>query len=234
LLSPTHCHFVAFDSNRALLRFRQGGFRVGLFFTMRGNLMNVRRNSGKLHPGVIFYLLFILAFSIPADAANITGISGTWATKVNSSYKIGEYNTYTDNSSGTCTFTVQNSLYASMACKGLDGAPSHDYSGGVSVVIRASKLGWSLDSSGINQLTQNMTNRLVRKYRRQGKVLDPSNVSFSIESQIYKPIRLSTDLGAPKLAQGTIKGTVIYRVNNKWITKPFTYKLKINFLYRAP
>jgi hypothetical protein len=204
--------------------------------TMVETFMNVRRNSGKVHFQTIvaLSLLYIQLLSVPVHAATMTGIAGTWAASISANFHIGGYATQNYQAYGNCTFTIQNSLIAALSCQGLNDAPHLGYSGVVSVVERSNKLAWSLDAAGIEQVKANLTEWLVRKNAQKGKVLDPKNVSYWIESQSYKPIKMSSDLGAPKLVQGTLKGTLIQRFPNKYVSKPFTYKLKIKTLGPAP
>jgi hypothetical protein len=197
--------------------------------------MNTYNDSFAYLMGRVVALLLslALALALPAGAASIGGISGVWAAQMKTTLKAGGAASRQDNAYGNCTFVLLSSVSGALDCQGLDGAPGHHFTGAVSVVKRGNQLSWSLDQAGIDGISATVSNALARKNTNKADAA-PAAISIWIESQIYKPIQISSGQGAPKVAQGTIKGTFIQRVGAKYVAKRFTYSLKLKFLGPAP
>lgn len=167
-----------------------------------------------------------------ASGIAATGITGTWGVRLATRYQITEFGRRKFNDSGNCTVTLLDNLHAGFSCAGFSDQLGQNYSGGISVFIRRSRLGWSLDSAGLDQAVSNMTALLIARNEKRGNPLQPGDVSFEFDQIKYHPITLSKKLSQPERAIGLIKGRAIQLINGRYVVKPFTYRLEISFLAR--
>lgn len=191
-------------------------------------------NQKSLFAAAVMALGFVLGVPRTVEAATATGISGVWASKLITHFKVAGYGRRDPESSGNCTVTLRDGLSAGFGCTSFSGGLSQNYSGGISLVIRRTKLGWSLDTAGLDQAMANMKSMLIARGVKRGYVLEPGDISFEFDNFKYHPIKLSKKLSEPEKAKGTIKGRAVQLIKGKYVVKPFTYNVQINFLARVP
>ncbi|SMF95614.1 hypothetical protein SAMN02949497_2979 [Methylomagnum ishizawai] len=186
-------------------------------------------------PTAIAILALALLFcALPARAAQLNGVTGTWSANLKTHFTIKGYGGHKAKGDGNCVLTLVDNLNASFACAGFDTTAGQTYSGNLSALVRRDKLGWSLDTQGLDQAKANMTQWLIARNLKKGRQLAAENVGYEFLRFSYKPIRLKANLTQPAKANATIKGRVTQLVNDRYVIKPFTYQIAIKYLSRAP
>lgn len=169
----------------------------------------------------------------PAQATGVNDVTGTWSAQLSTSFSISGFGKQKVTGFGNCTIVLRDSFTALLNCAAFDTGSGQIYSGTLNALVRRTKLGWSLDQAGLNQMQANMTQWLVAKNLKRGKQLEPGDVDYTPLRYDYQPINIPANPNQATKAKGTIKGQVTQRVNNDYLIKKFTYQIKIKFLSRV-
>ncbi len=196
--------------------------------------MNVARKAGPSFRACIGSLLLAQTFAVPAQAAQVTEITGTWASKLTTQYSISGFGSPKVSGDGNCTLILRDNFTAPFSCAAFNTSSGQIYSGTVSATLRRNKLNWSLDEAGLNQIRANMTQWLIAKNLKMGRQLFPENVGYEFLRYNYNPIILPDNRDKPAQGTAILKGRATQLINGRYIIKPFTYKIQIKLLARAP
>jgi hypothetical protein len=178
--------------------------------------------------------LLPLAAANPAWAAPVTGVTGVWGAKLSTQFSIDGFGANQARGDGNCAITLLNNINASFSCAAFNTSSGQNYSGGISALVRNKKLGWSLDTAGLNQATANMTQWLIAKNLKKGRRVAANDIGYQFQRLDYQPIRVTDNLSQPVKGTGVLKGKVTQLVNGRYIVKKFTYQIGIKFLAKAP
>lgn len=179
-------------------------------------------------------LFWTLAFSLPAHALSVPGLVGTYGVTERTDFSVDGFGQNSVRGDGNCTITDRDETSGGLFCRGFDPSQGQNYSGGLSTLKRRKKLAWGLDSAGLDQVKANLTQWLIARNLKKGRILEPENVTYEFDRLKYEPIKLTQGQSQPVAAKGVLKGRAVQIVNGQYIVKPFTYSIKIKFIARAP
>ena len=195
--------------------------------------MTFRKVPFRFRPALLC-LLLISAFSLPARALSLPGIIGTWGVTERTDFSVKGFGQNSVRGDGNCTITDRDDTSGGLLCRGFDPSQGQNYSAGLSTLKRRKKLAWGLDSAGLDQVKANLTQWLIARNLKKGRILEPENVTYEFDKLNYHAIKLTQGQSQPVVAKGVLKGRAVQIVNGEYIVKRFTYKIKIKFIARAP
>lgn len=182
---------------------------------------------------ILILALAALPVGPPALAALPGAVAGAWGATLRENFTIGGFGSRAFRGDGNCVIAPRDSLSAGLDCQGFPGDIGPRYSGGIHGRPGRPALRWALDDAGLEQVRADMTRWLIAKHRQKGRTLTPGHVYYEIHRVAYPPLRVLKAARRPARVAVTLKGRVVQLVNDRYIIRPYTCRLSIQFLAGA-
>jgi hypothetical protein len=180
-------------------------------------------------------LIFYGCLMQDAQAATVTvyDLAGSWKAKATTVTAINNIVRVSATTQLICTISATSTSDGNYACIDSQGAPV--LSGNLHLIGNGKRMSWSIDGQTIGTFENGGKARLSIWAESKGKVLDSNRVGFSVSSITTNIMKISQHstasgqliIGAPSKGKLRLKGKISGSVDNKPITRAFTFNTSL-------